>query len=97
VRQDNPSGITIYLQLAERARASDGIGDTPYVIDANTTDYYPLMNPYSPNSLSVDKMVVGEGFTMRVYFAGTNCDNYSETFNVTVYANTTLIALVPKS
>jgi parallel beta-helix repeat protein len=25
---------------------SDGIGDTPYVIDANDRDHYPLMNPY---------------------------------------------------
>jgi hypothetical protein len=25
---------------------SDGIGDTPYVIDANNQDRYPLMNPY---------------------------------------------------
>ena len=25
---------------------SDGIGDVPYVIDANNTDHYPLMYPY---------------------------------------------------
>jgi parallel beta-helix repeat protein len=25
---------------------SDSIGDTPYIIDANNTDHYPLMNPY---------------------------------------------------
>ena len=25
---------------------SDGIGDAPYVIDANNTDHYPLMNPW---------------------------------------------------
>jgi hypothetical protein len=24
----------------------DGIGDTPYIIDNNNTDNYPLMNPY---------------------------------------------------
>lgn len=27
---------------------SDGIGDTPYVIDANNQDRYPLMQPWSP-------------------------------------------------
>jgi hypothetical protein len=32
---------------------SDGIGDTPYVINANNTDHYPLMNPYSSLALSV--------------------------------------------
>ena len=24
----------------------DGIGDTPYIIDSNNIDHYPLMNPY---------------------------------------------------
>ncbi len=28
---------------------SDGIGDLPYVIDADTRDRYPLMNPFSPS------------------------------------------------
>jgi hypothetical protein len=32
---------------------SDGIGDTPYTINANNTDRYPLMSPYSTLSLSV--------------------------------------------
>jgi nitrous oxidase accessory protein NosD len=29
----------------------DGIGDTPYVIDANRSDRYPLMNPFDLSSL----------------------------------------------
>jgi parallel beta-helix repeat protein len=32
---------------------SSGIWNTPYVIDSNDTDYYPLMEPYSPLALSV--------------------------------------------
>ena len=28
----------------------DGIGDTPYIVDANNTDYYPLMKPISADS-----------------------------------------------
>ena len=47
---------------------SDGIGDTPYVIDANNTDRYPLMNPWgagtpvasfswSPSVPEVDELV----------------------------------------
>jgi len=27
---------------------SDGIGDTPYIIDENNVDQYPLMNPWTP-------------------------------------------------
>ena len=29
---------------------SDGIGDTPYVIDSNNTDRYPLMGPFSSST-----------------------------------------------
>ena len=28
---------------------NDGIGDTPYVIDMNNIDHYPLMKPWTPN------------------------------------------------
>jgi parallel beta-helix repeat protein len=28
----------------------DGIGDTPYIVDANNTDHYPLMKPISADS-----------------------------------------------
>jgi parallel beta-helix repeat protein len=30
----------------QNVTGSDGIGDTPYVINANNTDHYPLMNPW---------------------------------------------------
>ena len=32
----------------------DGIGDTPYDIDANNRDGYPLMNPFGASRLSTD-------------------------------------------
>jgi len=50
---------------------SDGIGDTPYVIDANNTDYYPLMGNFSEFSVSSDILVQVEsnstlsGFTFN--------------------------------
>lgn len=31
----------------------DGIGDTPYIIDGNNVDRYPLMNPYGAPPLSI--------------------------------------------
>ena len=46
----------------------DGIGDTPYVIDANNTDRYPLMSPWMPaitfTGFSVAKG--GSGYTTPV-------------------------------
>jgi parallel beta-helix repeat protein len=32
---------------------SDGIGDTPYVIDASRSDHYPLMAPFNVSSVTV--------------------------------------------
>jgi parallel beta-helix repeat protein len=61
---------------------SDGIGDTPYVIDANNTDRYPLMGPFhtfgvgtwNGTAYSVD--IVSNStlsiFTYLIIFAGFN-------------------------
>jgi len=78
----------------------DGIGDTSYTIDTKNTDRYPLMNPWTPPSghnvavISVvpSKTVVGQGYSCSITVYGVNRGEYSENFNVTVYANTTSIA-----
>ncbi|MCW3985022.1 MAG: hypothetical protein NWE91_01215 [Candidatus Bathyarchaeota archaeon] len=77
---------------------SDGIGDTPYVIDLNNQDRYPLMKPYpwDPHdigitNLDVSKTVVGQGYTLNVNVTMFNYGNNTEYLNVTVYANTTII------
>jgi parallel beta-helix repeat protein len=40
-------GDDAYSGPYQNVTGSDGIGDTPYVIDANNQDNYPLMNPWS--------------------------------------------------
>jgi hypothetical protein len=47
------NGSDLYSGPFQNVTGSDGIGDTPYVIDANDIDHYPLMNPYSGGTLSV--------------------------------------------
>jgi parallel beta-helix repeat protein len=47
----NYIGVDMYSGPYQNETGSDGIGDTPYVIDKNNVDHYPLMNPYSPNPL----------------------------------------------
>jgi parallel beta-helix repeat protein len=42
------NGTDLYCGPYQNLTGSDGIGDTPYVIDANNTDYYPLMSLYVP-------------------------------------------------
>jgi len=43
-----PSGGNYWSDYTGVDANHDGIGDTAYVIDANNTDHYPLMNPWAP-------------------------------------------------
>ncbi len=62
----------------------DGVGDTPHIIDSNSTDHYPLMNPYwSPadvnHDLKVDiydvvRICVAYGSTPSDYNWNCHCD-----------------------
>jgi len=44
----NYTGVDNYSGPYQDRLGSDGIGDTPYVIDENNEDRYPLMKPLSP-------------------------------------------------
>jgi parallel beta-helix repeat protein len=41
------NGTDLYSGPYQNQTGSDGIGDTPYLIDANNTDYFPLMGMFS--------------------------------------------------
>jgi regulation of enolase protein 1 (concanavalin A-like superfamily) len=90
------TGVDLFAGSHQNETGSDGIGDTPYVIDANNTDNYPLMNPWSPPDLAVTnltsaKTVIGQGYTGSVNVTFENLGNKIEAFNATVYANSTCI------
>ncbi|MDH5438204.1 MAG: right-handed parallel beta-helix repeat-containing protein [Candidatus Bathyarchaeota archaeon] len=46
------SGIDLFKGLYQNETGSDGIGDTPYVVDENNQDNYPLVEPWSPKPSS---------------------------------------------
>ena len=50
-----PSGGNHWSDYTGIDANSDGIGDTPYAIDANNTDRYPLMQPYVPNPADINQ------------------------------------------
>ena len=55
-----PSGGNYWSDYTGVDVNGDGIGDTPYVIDENNTDRYPLMHPWS--SLPVHNINTGSGY-----------------------------------
>jgi parallel beta-helix repeat protein len=49
------TGVDLYSGLYQNETGSDGIGDTPYVIDAYNQDNYPLMKPWGmPSGMSAN-------------------------------------------
>jgi parallel beta-helix repeat protein len=42
------AGVDLYRGVHQNISGSDEIGDTPYVIDENNQDHYPLMKRYPP-------------------------------------------------
>jgi parallel beta-helix repeat protein len=76
---------------------SDGIGDTSYVIDASNRDRYPFMAQYylrhdiTVTAVAPSKTVVGQGYSLNINVTLANQGDFTETFNVTVYANTNMI------
>ena len=42
----NYTGVDLHSGPGQNEPGSDGIGDTPYIIDGNNSDRYPLMQPF---------------------------------------------------
>ncbi|MGB8779056.1 MAG: NosD domain-containing protein, partial [Candidatus Bathyarchaeia archaeon] len=90
-------GTDLYRGPHQNQTGSDGIGDTPYVIDANNTDNYPLMVPFGSGhdvavpDVQTSKTVVGLGYNMSITVIVADYGAFNETFTTTVYANTTAI------
>jgi parallel beta-helix repeat protein len=93
----NYTGVDLYCGSYQNETGSDGIGDTPHIIDAVNQDHYPLMKPYSGShdvgitALAASKTVVGQGYNVSISVTVENQGDYTETFNVTIYGNTTEI------
>jgi parallel beta-helix repeat protein len=94
----NYAGIDIYHGSYQNATGSDGIGDTPYIIDLQDRDYYPLMKPYpwaihdvGITSVTASGKVVGLGYNVFISMMAFNYGNTTETIDITIYANSTII------
>jgi parallel beta-helix repeat protein len=64
------TGVDLYNGPNQNVAGGDGIGDTPYVIDADNRDNYPLMEPWTPVT-GVESLVV-RGLDNRIYYRAYN-------------------------
>ena len=86
------NGTDVYSGPYQNVTGSDGIGDTPYVIDANNTDHYPLVvHDLAIADVVLSKTIVGQGYSVSIYVTAADQGNVPETFNAAVYANLTFI------
>ena len=100
------NGTDLYSGPQQNMIGSDGTGDTPYNIDTQNTDNYPLTKPYGWNSHDIGityvgkvwssklmplKTVVALGYAFHLNAFVVNYGALTEVFNVTVYANTSAI------
>jgi len=62
------SGVDVKNGPAQDLSGSDGIGDTPYVIDAENVDHYPLMSPsYLSITVATDKLTYTPAENVQIY------------------------------
>ena len=90
------NGTDLYSGPYQNQTGSDGIGDTPYVIDGNNRDNYPLMKlyPWPAHDVAVTRVVanrawVYQGLSANVNVTMLNNGEVDENVTVTLYYNIT--------
>jgi parallel beta-helix repeat protein len=79
----NYNGTNLYSGPYQNETGSDGIGDTPYAIDADNRDNYPLMQPYVTVLGDLNDSVIATA-PVRVYIGPPTIVDPSTFFNVSV-------------
>ena len=87
------AGFDFYSGPYQNETGSDSLGDTPYIVNQDNIDRYPLVghdiavgNVSTSKSGCIPKPIVCQGYTARVLVTVVNQGGYTETFNVTAYA-----------
>lgn len=76
----------------------DGIIDTPYIINANDRDNYPLTKPYGGQhdigitNVTTSKTAIKQNHTVSISIETVNYGTSTEAFNLTVYVDATVFA-----
>jgi parallel beta-helix repeat protein len=99
----NYTGVDSYNGPYQNLTGSDGIGDTNHTIDAGNVDHYPLMRPFvgvhevgianvtTSKAGCLPKPSVSQGYDVDITVKVANYGVGTETFSLTIYANTTIL------
>jgi len=97
----NYNGKDLYCGPYQNMTGSDGIGDSPYVIDSNNTDHYPLMQPWTGllhdvavTDVTANRSWVYQGLSINVSVTVWNNGNSSANVNVTLYYYVTAAEII---
>jgi hypothetical protein len=88
------NGTDFFSGPYQNETGCDGLGDTPYTINVNDTDHYPLMLPFSAHNIAVTdakatRTIVAHGIIQKIDVSVANTGLFPESFSLTVYVNTT--------
>jgi hypothetical protein len=90
--------VDLYNGPGQNITGGDGICDSPYAISANNTDQYPLVAKWPSHDVAVldvvpNSTIVELGQSVSFNVKVINQGDFSETFNITVRANGTNVAM----
>jgi len=94
----NYDGVDLFSGPYQNMTGSDGMGDTPHVLDVGHVDHYPLMKrahisepDAAVTNVTSAKTIIGQGYGGNVTVTAQYLGDLTENFNVTTYANLTVI------
>ena len=73
----NYGGVDLYKGSYQNETGSDGIGDTPHIIDENNKDNYPLMGPFGPLTLEGENATVFPSDDVGLIFDNVTVDGFT--------------------
>ncbi len=79
----NYTGVDEFHGPGQNLSGSDGIGDTPFVLDSENIDRYPLMTPWTDHVATFVESGLPAGSTWVVVFNGTTYRTNSTSLTVT--------------
>ena len=84
---------TLHLHDFELGSNDSGLGYVPFIIEVDgIVTVFAVAHDIAVTNVVTSKTIIGQGYSLNVNVTAANQGAYTETFNLTVYANTTYLA-----